>query len=234
MKTLARFLIPLTALLIISVPASATEYRYRFEVFGAANKPVNKNFEITVPQSTVPLQATQEFSVGARGGVRFGADTGGHWGQDFMYSYGTNATRIVNHSTGYTFGFTSATHQFSINALWYMRSLRKTRRMYPFLTAGVGGTFFNVSQQTMNEALDPNRAGLGTIRNENVFAFNAGGGVRFRINSVWGLRIDFRDYMSRAARYGLPQSSPDPNATVFPINGVLHQLELSFAFVYYF
>jgi hypothetical protein len=40
--------------------------------------------------------------------------------------------------------------------------------------------------------------------------------------------------MSRAVRYGLPKESNDPNATVFPISGIFHQFEISFAFVYYF
>ena len=40
--------------------------------------------------------------------------------------------------------------------------------------------------------------------------------------------------MSRAVRYGLPQESSDPNATVFPVGGIFHQLEIAFAFVYYF
>jgi hypothetical protein len=233
MKTLARFLIPLTAVLILTSPALA-EYKYRFEVYGAANRPFDKNFEITAPQSTYPMKGTQEFSLGARGGVRFGADSRGHWGQDFIYSYGSNSTRIINNTTGYRFGFSSRTHQFSINALWYLKSLRKAKRMFPFLTAGVGGTFYVLPQSTINEALDPNRAGLGSLRSENVFAFNAGGGVRFKINNVWGLRIDVRDLMSRAVRYGLPEASSDPNATVFPVSGVFHQLEIAFAFVYYF
>ncbi len=235
MKTLARFLIPLTAVLIMTGPAFAeSEYKYRFELFGAANVPRSKDFEITTPQSTYPMKGTQEFSTGARGGIRFGADSQSRWGQDIVYSYGSNATRIVNNTTGYRFAFTSKTHQVSINALWYLRSLKKTRRMFPFLTAGVGGTFYSLPQRTINEALDPNRAGLGKLRSENVFAFNAGGGVRFKINNVWGVRIDLRDYMSRAVRYGLPRESSDPNTTVFPVGGILHQFEISFAFVYYF
>ena len=65
MKTLARFLIPLTAVLIMTGPAFAeSEYKYRFELFGAANIPRSKNFEITTPQSTYPMKGTQEFSTG--------------------------------------------------------------------------------------------------------------------------------------------------------------------------
>jgi opacity protein-like surface antigen len=232
MKTMPRFLIPLAALFLVSAPALA-EVQYRFEFFGAANMPQKKDFEITVPQSTVPLQGTYEFSTGARGGVRFGADNGGHWGQDFLYSYGANAARINVAENGAPFSFTPRIHQISWNALWYPCGLRKSM-MSPFLTAGIGGTLYRVPQQAVNEALDPNRAGLGKIRSDNTYAFNAGGGVRIRVNRRYGLRIDFRDYMSKPPRYGLPKSSNDPNAVVFPVAGIFHQFELAFAFVYYF
>lgn len=166
------------------------------------------------------------------GGVRLGADGMGHWGQDLCYSYGTNPSKIVT-SLG-SFGFTSRTHQFSYNALWYPRKVTAKGRVFPYLTAGAGGTFYQLSQSTMNQALDPNRGGLGTLHNENVFSFNAGGGVSIRINSVYGFRIDVRDTMSRAVRYGLPKASSDPSAIVFPLSGIFHQIEASFAFIYYF
>jgi hypothetical protein len=123
---------------------------------------------------------------------------------------------------------------FSYNALWYpagASDAKKKKGAFPYLTAGVGGAFHSLAQKTVNQGLE---SGLGTLRTENVFAFNAGGGVRVRINSVWGIRIDARDYMSRAVRYGLPKTSSDPSATVFPVGGVFHQIEISFAFVYYF
>jgi hypothetical protein len=234
MNTIARFFVPLAALLLASVPALA-EVNYRFDVFGGVNVPKSKDFEISVPQATVPLSGTHEFSAGARGGVRLGADGSGHWGQDIVYSYGANATRINVPENGSPFAFTSRTHQISLNALWYPCGLRRAfKGAYPFLTAGVGGTFYTVTQRVVNEAFDPNRGGLGKIRNDNIFAFNAGGGVRFRVNRVYGFRIDFRDYMSRAARYGLPKSSSDPNAVVFPVGGLFHQFEFTFGFVYYF
>ena len=104
----------------------------------------------------------------------------------------------------------------------------------PFVTAGVGAAFYRIPQKTVNQALDPSRAGLGKLRNQNAFSFNAGAGVAVRINSVWGVRFDVRDYMSRAVRYGLPKSSTDPSATVFPVGGIFHQIEVAIAFVYYF
>ncbi len=235
MTKIARFFIPLAVLMAVAGSAFA-ETKWRFEVFGAALTPLSKNFEIVPPQSTVTLSGTQQFSFGGRGGVRVGADVKGHWGQDFIYSYGSNATKIVNQSNSAQFEFTSRTHQFSYNGLWYPggNAVGKESGAFPYLTAGVGGTFHVLSQAAVNAALDPNRGGLGALHNENVLDFNAGGGVLFRMSSRFGIRIDARDFMSRAVRYGLPQASSDPNATVFPISGVFQRIEASVAFVIYF
>jgi hypothetical protein len=46
--------------------------------------------------------------------------------------------------------------------------------------------------------------------------------------------VDVRDYMTRPPRFGLPEKSDDPDAVVFPASGVFHQIEASFAVVFYF
>jgi len=228
-----RFSVTLATLLLFVVPLMA-QNDVRLELFGGVNFPKDKDFEIGFPQSSVPLQGTHEFSPGGRGGVRIGVDGKGHWGQDIDYSYGTNASKIVNHTTGGQFAFTSRTHQISLNGLWYPGGLDPKKKVFPYLTVGVGGTFYALTQTVVNEALDPNRAGLGKLRNENIFAFNAGAGVRVKINNLYGFRIDFKDYMTRAVRYQLPKASNDPSATVFPIGGLFHQYMVSFSFVYHF
>ncbi len=232
MKDKRCFVIPLAALAIILFAHAATA-QFRFEVFGAGTKPLTKDFEITYPQSDTPKPGKQTFSWGARGGARLGYDVRkGHWGQDFEYSYGENASRIST-STG-VLALRVKTHRFSYNALWYPGGLNPTGKLFPYLTAGVGGFYSVLPQATINEALDPSRAGLGQLHSENVFAFNAGAGVRIRINRIYGFRFEVRDTMSRAIRYGLPQSSSDPKATVFPVGGVFHQLDVSVSFIYYF
>lgn len=221
----------LAMILTAATSASASEWKYRFEVFGAASLPQDKGFEIGVPQSSPPVQGRHKWSPGAGGGIRFGADTG-HWGQDIIYSYGTNATKIV--TPGGDFALRNRIQQICVNAIWYPGPVGADRKATPYLTAGVGGTIYTLPQSVLNQALDPNLAGIGKLRDEKIFSFNAGGGVSFRVNSVWGIRVDVRDYMTRAVRYGLPKSSEDPAATVFPVGGIFHQMELSIAFVYYF
>jgi hypothetical protein len=230
MKTIARCYPSLAILFFMVAPAMA-QNQYRFEVFAAGNIPKDKDFFIGLPQFTPPVQGTHQYSVGVRGGVRVGVDFKKHWGEDVIYSYGTNATKIVNTTANAEFPFTVRSHQFAINALWYPTGVDSDKKIVPYVTAGGGATFFVVSPETVNAALE---AGLGTLHTENVFAFNAGGGLRMRLSKHAGFRIDARDYMTRTPRFGLPEHSDDPSALVFPASGVFHQFEASFAFVYYF
>jgi len=211
-------------------PAYA-QNQYRFELFGAGNFPKDKDFLVGLPQFSPPISGTHQYSAGVRGGVRVGVDFKKHWGEDVLYSYGTNASKLVSSTGGAQFPFTVRSHQFAINALWYPAGLGAKKAVFPYLTAGVGGTFFVLSPETVNAALE---AGFGKLRTENVFAFNAGGGIRWQFSRHIGFRADGRDYMSRTPRFGLPKNSDDPAALVFPTTGVFHQFEVSLAFVYYF
>jgi hypothetical protein len=232
MKKVACFYTPLAMLLFLAAPAFAQkDTQYRFELFGAGNVPISKDFIIGLPQFSPPLEGTHRYSAGARAGVRFGADFKKHWGEDIIYSYGFNATKIVNSTGGAEFPFNVWSHQIAFNALWYPGGLDGKKKAFPYLTAGGGGTFFVISPETAHKGM---AEGLGEMRSENVFAFNAGGGVRMRLSKHAGLRIEARDYMSRPPRFGMPEKSSDPYALVFPASGVFHQVEASFAFVYYF
>jgi opacity protein-like surface antigen len=229
MKRTALVVFPLAALLLITATSFA-QTQYRCDLYGAANYPFNKNFTVSAPQSTTPLEGTHKFSMGLRGGVRLGADGRGHWGQDLDYSYGTMPSKIVIAPNG-EFSITNRTHQFSYNLLWYPAIRSTKRKVYPYLTAGVGAVIFQVSESAKNDAL---AAGLGTLQDHTSVAFNAGGGIRVRVNSVWGIRLDVRDVMSHPVRYGIPASSSDPARFVFPVDGFFHQIQFSVAFNYYF
>jgi hypothetical protein len=216
----------------LAIPArAAEEKKYRFEFFGGVNYPLQKNFQISYPQTSQTLKGTQHFSAGGRGGVRFGIDGARHWGQDYAYSYAANTSRIVTGNG--TFSFTNHFHEASTNVLFYPLNLEKTR-VHFFVTGGVGALWVVINKGALQEALNPGQAGLGTLKNEVKFSFNAGAGVRFRINDRFGLRVDMRDYMSSALRYGLPASSDDPNAIVFPVEHAFHQILASVSLVVHF
>lgn len=231
MTKTVRILALFAAVTIVAAKAQADEKKYRFEFFGAACKPLEKKFEITSPQTPVPVKGTQSFSEGGGGGVRVGIDGHNYWGQDYSYSYHQNASRL---DTAYgRFAFTNRFHQVSTNILFYPAGL-EGRKVFPYVTAGLGATFMTISEQTLGEARDPARGGLGEIKSETVFAFNAGAGVRFRASERFGVRFELRDYMSRAFRYGLPKASADPNAVVLPTSGVFHQFTATAGIVIHF
>jgi hypothetical protein len=227
MKRYACCSIAFAGFLILATSAYAG-ISYRFELYGAGNLPINKNFEIGLPQSTVPLNGEHQFSPGVRGGVRFGADGTGRWGQDILYSYGTNATKIAVHSNG-DFAFMQRTHQFAYNVVFYPGGLSGPRKVIPYLTSGAGGIIFTLPQNAINAAMD---SGLGKLKTHTSFAFNVGGGVRCQFNDHFGIRFDVRDWMSHPPRYGIVAESTDPNTFVFPVKGVFQQIEFSFGFVY--
>jgi hypothetical protein len=169
--------------------------------------------------------------MGVLGGARIGIDGHRHWGQDYAYSFGVNDSKIV---TPYgSFSIRNRIHQASSNVLFYPFSLER-HSVLPYVTAGVGATFVTIPQKTITQAMNPLHAGIGAIKSETIFAFNAGGGVRVRLNQRYGVRFDARDYMSRALNYGLPKSSSDPNQAVLPVSGVFHQLAFTFGLVVHF
>ncbi len=231
MKTLTRLFLCAMALTALLPAGRAQDKKYRFEVFGGVSRPVEKRFIIGFPQSAAPISGTQEFSWGGQGGVRIGIDGHRHWGQDYWYSFSSNAGRII---TPYgRFAYTNRVHNAATNVLFYPWSLEK-HQVLPFVTAGLGAAFVTLSQETISEALDPLRAGIGPIKSETVFVVNAGAGIRVRLSERFGIRIDARDFISRPLRYGLPKNSSDPNAAVLPVSGAFHQPAGSFALVVHF
>ena len=150
---------------------------------------------------------------------------------DYTYSYSANASRIITDAG--RFAFTNHFHEVSSNVLFYPQNIEKTR-VHFFVTAGVGAMWVIINKTALQQALDPAQAGLGTLRNETKVSLNVGGGVRFRLSDRYSIRMDVRDYLSPALRYGLPAASSDPNAIVFPVEHAFQQLVGTFSFVIHF
>jgi hypothetical protein len=229
MKRYATCIFVFAGLLILAGSAYA-ETSYRFEAYGSANIPMDKTFEIGLPQSTVPLHGEHKVSPGVRGGVRVGVDGMGHWGQDFSYSFGANTAKIVVAQNG-EFSFTSRTHQFAYNVLFYPGGAGGKKKAFPYITAGSGGTIYTLPQDDISKA---SAQGLGNLKTHTSFTFNVGGGFRYAVSNTIGIRFDVRDWMSHPPRYGIPDSSPDPGQFVFPVKGFFQQIECSVALVYRF
>ena len=64
---------------------------------------------------------------------------------------------------------------------------------------------------------------------------NYGFGVKSTRSAGWlGFRFDLRGFVGRHPSFGLARQSNDPNATVFPATGVIHNGEASAGLIFYF
>jgi len=203
-------------------------------LFGAGSVHTKNQYEIGFPQSAVPIPGELRIQAHARFGTRLGVFTRGHWGQEFFYSFEPNRMRIsqggaLPSRTDIHLGI----HNYGINALYYPRET-ESHVFQPFLSAGIGGTLYHISHDSVTNLRDPSRGNLPDMDNANELAFNFGLGFKTRSTGRVGLRVDLRDYVGRSPSFGLERRSNVATDTVLPATGVIHNGELSVGLVFYF
>ncbi len=148
--------------------------------------------------------AAQSFEVGGFGGInRVGSPNLGNLsltslekvsfkdGWKFGFRMAFNSWRYLGHETGYAYNRTKldiqgeqtgmAIHQGSYNFLAY--AVPEGKPVRPFATGGVN----------FNNFVPPG-ASAQYGQGETKFGFNYGAGVKFRVNHMWGARLDVRQY----------------------------------------
>jgi hypothetical protein len=203
-------------------------------VFGGGSFYNSKDYEISAPQSVVPIEGLFRFNKSWRGGVRLGVFTRGHWGQEFFYSYEPNVAHFIRRTppTG-SIDLSLGIHNYGVTALYYLND-NESNNVRPFLSAGVGGTLYHFSPEAQAFARDPLRGNLPDLNYSNELSFNYGVGVKTRGASWLGFRADVRGVVGRTPSFGLARHSTDPNATVFPVSGGLWNGEATAGLVFYF
>lgn len=193
-----------------------------------------KNFEITFPQSATPTQGQFKLDGGIRGGLRVNVYTRGHWGQEFFYSYEPNTAHFSRRTTPPTsLNLDIQIHNVGVNALYYL-SDDETRQVRPFLSLGAGTTIYRPTGHARAIARDPLRGNVPDLDTANEIAMNYGAGFKAKFGSWIGLRVDMRAFLGRNPSFGLARRSDDPNATVFPAGGAIHNGEASAGLIFYF
>ena len=170
---------------------------------------------------------TTEFLGGPRIGVRVGAGLAERFGVEGTYSYGRNNLRVTEmdapvQSRERIFGMTN--QQLSGNAVYHVAV---TEKWQPFLTGGVGLTRFNPTQEAMRLATVRFLDNSTTIRADNKWSVNFGGGAEMRVNDSLSFRADFRDYMVEIPRFGIRPTSNGSGSGFYPVQGWGHNVELS-------
>jgi len=174
------------------------------------------------------------FQNGGKVGIRVTADLTDSWSLEGTYSVSGNDLRIteLDEVPPEERFFGIGVHQFIFNGLYYINPPGETLRF--FFTAGIGWVRFSPSETAKIFALvDKFINDSASIRSSNKFGFNFGAGMETRVNEWLGIRVDLRDHITGYPRFGLPETSSGPGSVFFPVEGVLHNTEVSAGVVFY-
>jgi opacity protein-like surface antigen len=151
---------------------------------------------------------------GFRVGFRFGYNSAGHIGHEIQYAYNRSS---FNDSTGTILpdpgSEGTAIHQAGYNILYYLNSTNEGAKARPFATVGVHLSDFVLPPSAVRQG--------SSVR----FGVNYGGGIKFKISTLFGVRIDIRGYDT---------GKPNWKGVLVRQSGILHQTEASVGFGIYF
>jgi hypothetical protein len=151
---------------------------------------------------------------GYRFGFRFGFNSSPHIGHEIQYAYNrTNFTDNDGSIWGYLGSAGMAFHQGGYNFLYYFTHADEDSKMRPFATAGVHFSDFVLP-------------GMAAVQGSSVKAgFNYGVGLKLRLSTLFSVRFDLREYET---------GKPNWNDLLFHQSGLLHQMEASAGFGFFF
>ncbi len=192
--------------------------------------------DFTIPD-VPPEPFRSEFVDGGKFGFRVTGDLNDYLAVEGSYSYGRNNLRIteLDETPPEERGFGTTQNQFGGNVLFFFSPREKSVR--PFVTAGVGLARFSPTDAAKARALDPNEEFIDDptqLDSSTEFSFNFGGGVEAKVSSRVGVRFDVRDHIIQIPRFGLPQTDPGGSGVFFPVDGSVHNIEVSAGVVFYF
>ena len=188
---------------VLFLACAGSAWGQLFEVWfnGGQSLLSNKGLGSTIPASAGGLKNDFALEDGFRFSIRMDLNNESHFGHEVQYAY--NRSKL-DYPDGTSQGM--AIHQGGYNFLLY--ATPEGTRIRPFATAGVG--FANYVQPGASAT-----SGGG----DNKFGFNYGGGVKVKVTSLFGLRLDVRQY-----------TTPKPFNLPYLKEGWIRQNEISAGF----
>lgn len=224
----------LLVVVVLAIPAilPAQEFRsVEINPFIAGTAHTKNQYEIAFPQAATPVPMQFRLDDTLRGGLRVNVNTTGHWGEEFFFSYEPNNARFIRKtSPEVKVDYDIRVFNFGLNAMYYLNE-EESRKTRPFVSLGVGGTLYQPTARARIKAQDPLRGNLPGFESSAELALNYGVGFKTNLTPTFGFRMDMRGFVGRNPSFGLPRSSTDANAVVFPANGAIHGLEASAGFI---
>lgn len=233
-RWLTRCVLGSMAVLILSGAAYAQlKEDLEFNFFVAGSMHTKSSYEIGFPQSVTPIQSRFKLNDTIRGGLRLNVYTRGHWGEEFLYSFEPNTAHFIRRTppTAST-NLKIQVHNIAANALYYFQE-DESHHVRPFITIGLGATVYRLTPESVSFIRDPLRGNLADMNQSRELALNYGIGFKAKFGRLVGYRMDVRHFLGRNPSFGLARQSDNPNATVFPATGAIHNGEASAGLVFY-
>lgn len=227
-RSIRRSALSIVVLLGLTGIAQAQEFKnMELTPFVAGTAHTKNQFEIGFPQTITPIKGEFLLDDAIRGGMRLNIHTTGHWGQEFYFGYEPNRAHFVRKtSPQQNQELAIRVYNFGLNAMYYLRE-EEDLPIRPFISAGIGGILYQPTADARQIANDPLRANLPGFESSAEVAINVGVGFKKNLTKMLGVRMDVRGYVSRNPKFGLPRSSSDPSAAVFPASGSIENMEAS-------
>lgn len=187
MKTLFHVAIP-AVFLLSSAPFACGQ---TFDAYFSAGQQLMTNAQLGSLSGDV-TQDVAKLTDGFRFGFRMGFGWRDWFGHEIGYAYNRTHLKDVAGGSETDYGGMAA-HQGFYDFLVY--GTKEGHRIRPFVAAG--GQFTNFV---------PPGASASYGQGENKFGLNYGVGVKARITSIFGIRLDYRQYWM-GKPFGLPGSS---------------------------
>ena len=189
---------------VLFLACASSAWGQLFEVWfnGGQSLLSNKGLGSTIPASAGGTKDDFKLEDGFRFSLRMTLNNESHFGHEVQYAYSRTKLNILGSEQG------MAIHQGGYNFLLY--ATNEGTRIRPFATGGVG--FSNYVPPGSSAT-----SGGGSTK----FGVNYGGGVKVRVTSLFGLRLDVRQY-----------TTPKPFGDSLPYlrEGWIRQTEISGGF----
>ena len=187
---------------VLLLMCAASAWGQTFEAWfnGGQSIMSNKGLGSVIPASQGGTKNDYQLEDGFRFSFRVALNNDSHFGHEVQYAYSRTKLNAFGTEQG------MAIHQGGYNFLLY--ATREGTRIRPFATGGV--MFANYVPPGSSAAY-----GGG----DNKFGFNYGGGVKVRVTSLFGVRLDIRQY-----------TTPKPFSLPYLREGWIRQTEISGGF----
>jgi opacity protein-like surface antigen len=163
---------------------------------------------------------------GGRVGARFSADLNDKWAGEASYSFGRNNLEVdkLDPPRRKTV-FETRIHQFAGNASFFFAPAGDEFR--PFLTAGLTLTRFGPTDDAKARAAIDFLNRSTRIDSSTKLGFNFGGGFEAAANEWLGIRVDLKDHVMGAPKFGIPETPLNPGGVSYPISGLFQDIQIS-------